>query len=159
MLIVLSVIAVILAISIPLVLRMKVGAHEASAISSLRTLHDAQEVFRSTCGRGTLYAASLPQLGAAQMISPDLAVGPIVSKSGYLLTLVTDAVPEKIDTCTGGPLSTHWYASAVPQVPGMTGDRGFATAVDQDIWRDLKGTAPPEPFQAGDTVAPLENGR
>src|SRR5207247_2809904 len=94
-LVVLSVIAIIAAVSIPLVLRAKVGAHEASAISSLRTIHDAQEVFRSTCGKDALYATSLPQLGAALTITKDLSLTPIVSKSGYLLTLTNETVPEK----------------------------------------------------------------
>lgn len=158
-LVVLAVIAITAAVSIPLVLRAKVGAHEASAISSLRAIHDAQEIFRSTCGRGLLFATSLPQLGAAQVITKDLAVAPIVTKSGYFLTLAGEAVPEKVDTCTGGPLGTHWYASAVPQLPGVTGDRAFATALDQDIWQDLKGAPPPEPFRAGGGVSRLENGR
>ena len=158
-LVVMSVVAIIAAASIPLVLRAKVGAHEASAIVSLRAIHDAQEVFRSTCGKDALFATSLPQLGAALTITKDLSISPIVTKSGYLLTMTNETVPEKADTCTGGPLGAHWYASAVPQLPGITGDRGFATAVDQDIWQDLKGTAPPEPFQANDHVSRLENGR
>ena len=158
-LVVMSVIAVVAAVSIPLVLRAKVGAHEASAISSLRAIHDAQEIFRSTCGKDTMFATSLPQLGAALTITKDLSLTAIVIKSGYVLTMTTEAVPEKVDTCTSGPVGTHWYASAVPQLPGITGDRGFATAADQDIWQDLKGTAPPEPFQANDHVSRLENGR
>lgn len=158
-LVVMSVIAIVAAVAIPLVLRARVYAHEASAIASLRAIHDSQELFKSTCGKGQLFATSLPQLGAAEMITRDLAVSPIVAKSGYLVTLVVDTVPEKIDSCTSGPLGTRWYASAVPQYPGITGDRGFATASDEDIWQDGKGTAPLEPFKQGDGVSRLENGK
>ena len=133
-------IAIVAAVAIPLALRARVYAHEASAISSLRAIHDAQELFKSTCGKGQLFATTLPQLGAAETITKDRAVSVIVPKSGYLLTLVVDTVPEKIDSCTSGPLGTHWYASAVPQYPGITGDRGFATASDEDIWQT--GRAP-----------------
>jgi len=158
-LVVLSVIAIVAAMAIPLVLRAKVAAHEASAIASLRAIHDAQELFRSTCGKGLFFATSLPQLGAAEMITKDMAVAPVVSKSGYLLTLVVDTVPEKTDGCTAGPLGTHWYASAVPQFPRITGDRGFATATDQDIWQDGTGVAPQEPFKASGSVTRPENGK
>jgi prepilin-type N-terminal cleavage/methylation domain-containing protein len=157
-LVVMAVIAIMAAVSIPLVLRAKVGAHEASTISSLRTIHDAQEIFRYSCGKG-LFATSLPQLGAAQTITKDLTVDVVVVKSGYLLTMTADTVPEKVDGCTGGPLGTHWYASGVPQFPGVTGDRGFATAVDEDIWQDKKGEAPPEPFTPSERVSRLENGK
>jgi len=159
-LVVLSVIAIIAAMSIPLVLRAKMQAHEAAAISSLRTIHDAQEIFRATCGYGTFFAATLPQLGAARTITHDLADAPIVAKSGYLITLVGtppgDKDKDKVDACTAAPLAAHWYASAVAQLPGRTGQRGFATAVDEDIWADANGAPPPEPFQASAAISRLE---
>src|SRR5471032_1215520 len=160
LLIVLSVIAIIAAIAVPLVLRGKMAAHEASAISSLRTIHDSQEIFRSTCGYGKFFAASLPQLGAARTITQDLADAPIVAKSGYLITIVgtppADQDKEKVDACTSAPLAAHWYASAVPQLPGTTGQRAFATAVDEGLWADTNGAPPPEPFQPSATVSRLE---
>jgi len=160
LLVVLSVIAIIAAIAVPLVLRAKLAAHEASAISSLRTIHDAQEIFRATCGYGKFFAATLPQLGAARTITYDLADAPIVAKSGYLITLVgtppSDKDKDKLDACTAAPLAAHWYASAVPQLPGITGQRAFATALDEDLWQDANGAAPAEPFQASATVSRLE---
>jgi prepilin-type N-terminal cleavage/methylation domain-containing protein len=160
LLVVLSVIAVIVAISVALVMRAKLQAAEASAISSLRTIHDSQEIFRATCGYGKYFAASLPQLGAARTITYDLADAPIVAKSGYLITLVGTPLGEndqnKLDACTSAPMAAHWYASAVPQLPGRTGQRGFATATDQDIWADANGTPPPEPFEASATISRLE---
>ena len=160
LLVVMSVIAIIAAIAVPLVLRAKLQAHEASAIASLRTIHDSQEIFRAACGGGKFFAATLPQLGAAHTITYDLADAPTVVKSGYLITLV-GTPPEgldrdKLDACTGLQVASHWYASARPQLPGKTGQRGFATAVDADIWADATGTPPPEPFQETAAISRLE---
>jgi type IV pilus assembly protein PilA len=160
LLVVLSVIAIIAAIAVPLVLRAKMQAHEASAIASLRTIHDSQEIFRAACGGGKFFAATLPQLGAARTITYDLADAPTVVKSGYLITLV-GTPPEgndrdRLDACTGARVAVHWYASATPQLPGRTGQRGFATAVDADIWADATGTAPAEPFQSTAAISRLE---
>jgi prepilin-type N-terminal cleavage/methylation domain-containing protein len=161
LLVVLSIIAVIIATAIAAVMHTKVVANEATAISSLRTIHDAEEAFRATCGDGRFFASTLPQLGAAHTVTYDLADAPIVSKSGYLVTLVgtppaADSDKDRRDACTGQPVADHWYATATPQFPGKTGRRGFATARDQDIWADTKGVPPPEPFQAGETISRLE---
>jgi prepilin-type N-terminal cleavage/methylation domain-containing protein len=160
LLVVMAVIAIIAAIAVPLVMRAKLQADEASAISSLRTIHDSQEIFRAACGGGKLFAATLPQLGAAKTITYDLADAPIVAKAGYLITLVGTPPPDqdkdKLDACTGALMAAHWYASARPQSPGRSGQRGFATALDADIWADAKGAPPPEPFQASATISRLE---
>jgi type II secretory pathway pseudopilin PulG len=160
LLVVLSVIAIIAAIAVPLVLRAKMQAHEASAIASMRTIHDSQEIFRAACGGGKYFAATLPQLGAARTITYDLADAPIVVKSGYLITLV-GTPPEgndrdRLDACTGAPVAAHWYASARPQLPGRTGQRGFATAANADIWADAGGTPPTEPFESSAAISRLE---
>ncbi len=158
-LVVLSVIGILAAVSIPLVLRVRVAGHEASAISSLRTIHDAQEVFRVACGHGKVFATSLPQLGAAQTISRDLSDAARVAKSGYVITMEGVQPIEAVDTCTGGPMAERWYAAAVPELPGVSGHRGFATAVGDDIWQDEKGAAPVEPFQPSATVSRVEIGK
>jgi prepilin-type N-terminal cleavage/methylation domain-containing protein len=160
LLVVLSVIAIIAAISVALVMRARMQAAEASAIFSLRTIHDSQEIFRATCGYGKYFAATLPQLGAARTITFDLADAPIVLKSGYLITLVGTPPGEndqnRLDACTSAPMAAHWYASATPQLAGRTGQRAFATALDQDIWADANGAPPPEPFQPSATISRLE---
>ena len=157
-LVVMSVIAILAAVSIPLLLDVQMSGREASAISSLRTIHSAQEAFRVACGNGKRFASSLPQLGAAGTMTRDLSDGPIVLKSGYLITLVVTEPGDK-DGCTGEPTAGHWYASAVPQSPGRSGRRAVATATGEDIWADTKGVAPPEPFKADETTSRLENGK
>jgi type II secretory pathway pseudopilin PulG len=157
-LVVLAVIAILAAVSIPLLLDVQIAGREASAISSLRTIQTAQEAFRAACGNGKRFASSLPQLGAAGTITRDLSDAPIVLKSGYLITLAVTEPGDK-DTCTGDPTAAHWYASAVPQSPGRSGHRAFATATGEDIWADTTGVAPPEPFTPSQTISRLENGK
>ena len=62
-----------------------------------------------------------------------------------------DGRPGPMD-CNGTPTSTTYYASAVPAGAG-SGMRAFATSQDQDIWQDISGVAPPEPFAAGESVS------
>jgi prepilin-type N-terminal cleavage/methylation domain-containing protein len=157
-LVVMAVIAILAAVSIPLLLDVQMAGREASAIASLRTIHSAQEAFRVACGDGKRFASTLPQLGAAGTITKDLSDAPVVMKSGYVITMVGPEPLDK-DHCTGEPMVLHWYASAVPQLPGRTGKRAFATASGEDIWTDTTGVAPPEPFKAAETVWRLENGK
>ncbi|PYR59521.1 MAG: hypothetical protein DMF91_14580 [Acidobacteria bacterium] len=157
-LVVMAVIAILAAVSVPLLLDAQMAGREASAISSLRTIHSAQEAFRVACGDGKRFASTLPQLGAAGTITKDLSDAPIVMKSGYLINMV-GAEPGDKDRCTGEATVPHWYASAVPQTPGRTGKRAFATASGEDIWTDTTGIAPPEPFKAAETISRLENGK
>src|SRR5881397_2768148 len=111
-----AVIAILAAVSVPLLL-------------------DAQEACREACGDGKRFASTLPQLGAAGTITKDLSDAPIVMKSGYVINMV-GAEPGDKDRCTGEATVPHWYASAVPQTPGRTGKRAFATASGEDIWTD-----------------------
>src|SRR5207248_6912230 len=73
-LVVMAVIAILAAVSVPLLLDVQMAGREASAISSLRTIHSAQEAFRVACGDGKRFASTLPQLGAAGTITKDLSV-------------------------------------------------------------------------------------
>ena len=161
LLVVLSVIAIIAAISVPLVLRAKLAAHEASAISSLGRFTTRREIFRATCGYGKFFAATLPQLGAAHTITQDLADAPIVAKSGYLITIVgtpptSDKDKDKLDACrraTGRSLVRVRRAAAAR-------DHGAARVCDGAGRESLGGRhwlAPVEPLQAErERVAPRD---
>ena len=84
LLVVVIIIAIIAAIAIPSLLASRRAANEASAISSLRTVHSAQATFQATLGNGKDYAATLAALGPASsgpaLIDSVLAGG---TKSGY----------------------------------------------------------------------------
>jgi predicted RNA-binding Zn-ribbon protein involved in translation (DUF1610 family) len=93
-------------------------ANEASAISVLRTLSSAQELYCTRYG----YYATLPQLANANMIDTVLAnaTTPQRAKYGYYfqLTLVFKAAGVSVT-------QTGWQCTALPAEPGVTGTRSF----------------------------------
>ena len=118
LLVVVIIIAIVAAIAIPNLLASRRAANEASAISSLRTIHSAQATYQATVGGNVTYAGSLGSLGTAQSPDPNglidsaLATG---SKSGY--TFVVTA-----------PAPQVYCATAAPTTPGTTGNRYFAVS-------------------------------
>ena len=101
LLVVVIIIAIIAAIAIPSLLASRRAANEASAISSLRTIHSAQATFFGTVGANTTYENTLGELDDAAdgaLIDPTLAGG---AKSGYNFTM--------------GAVSAVYCAVAVPQ--------------------------------------------
>lgn len=79
LLIVLAILFVIAAIAIPNFLASRRVANEASAQSSLRTIHYAQSTYQATWGNGA-FAPDLATLGRESLIDGYLANG---SKDGY----------------------------------------------------------------------------
>ena len=88
LLVVVIIIAIVAAIAIPNLLASRKAANEASAISSLRTIHSAQVTYFGTLGGNQDYCDTLIRLGPgggfANMIDGQLAGG---SKSGYDFSL------------------------------------------------------------------------
>src|SRR6476619_7532473 len=85
LLVVVIIIAIVAAIAIPNLLASRRSANEASAISSLRTIHSAEATYQATQGNNTNYG-DLAALRAATSPDPngliDTALGS-GSKSGY----------------------------------------------------------------------------
>ncbi|MGH9601579.1 MAG: prepilin-type N-terminal cleavage/methylation domain-containing protein [Terriglobales bacterium] len=129
LLIVVAIILIIAAIAIPNLLRSRMSANEASAISSLRQINTAQ----------TTYSINYPTIGYADALTKlaEPPVGTPVSpsnaglvdwvlgcasqpcrRSGYDFTII--AAP-------GTPIINNYSATAVPAVPGQTGVRGFCS--------------------------------
>ena len=137
LLIVVAIIGIIAAIAIPGLLRARISANESSAISSLRVINNAQQVYYSSCGSG-FYASTLPILGDAPtgstpFISPDLSAAVSVEKSGYRITMASgdEASAALLDGCnpTGlaADLFTSYYVFNEPLAAGVTGSRWFWT--------------------------------
>jgi type IV pilus assembly protein PilA len=146
------------AIVIPGLMRARISGNEASAIGTMRAIVSAQMTYASVCANG-LFARSLPVLGKAPtdgssgtgFLSPDLAIGERVEKSGYVIWI--QAPPPPTDTtkpCNGAgveDLSTTFVAKAEPKGPS-SGRRYFATSAKgvvyqspQPITFDADGTA------------------
>jgi hypothetical protein len=90
------------------------ATNEASAISALRTLSSAEELYN------TRYAtyATLKDLAAKRYIDPTLASG---KKNGYIFRIEL-------------PGPGKWHCTARPEKPGETGERSFYIGADGVIY-------------------------
>ncbi len=152
LLIVVAIILIIAAIAIPNLLRARIAANEASAVSSLRTINTS-EVTYSTTYPTVGYAPTLVALGPADptcaagpaqanacMVDFNLGSAKTTAKSGYLLDAANDgAVPSLVYT-----------AGAGAQTWNQTGVRSFCSVQDA-VLRFLvpTGTTAPEITTAG----------
>ena len=80
LLVVVIIIAIVAAIAIPNLLASRRAANEASAISSLRTIHSSEATYQATTGQGTAYG-NLAALQGDGLIDANL--GTAKKKSGY----------------------------------------------------------------------------
>jgi type IV pilus assembly protein PilA len=152
LLMVVAIIGIISALALPGLLRARISANEASAVQTLRTLVSAQTTFAGSCGNNG-YTTLLTTLVSERFASPDLDITP---RSGYRFQLVQgrNSIVQATD-CLGQPTSSGYYFLAEP-LSHSSGQRGFATNQAGTIWQDVTGTAPPEPFAPGPTIAPLD---
>lgn len=137
LLIVTVVIGLIAAIAIPGLLRARISGNEASAISSLRAVVNAQSVFAASCGNG-LYVQTLDQLasgpsGGSGFISADLSFAATVTKSGYLVGM--DGVSATGTGCNGATALASGYHVWADPVSSLTGSRYFGTNKVGTIWQ------------------------
>ncbi len=121
LLIVVAIILIIAAISIPSLLRARMSANEAAAVTSVHAVNTAEVTF-TTLFPTSGYAASLTALGPggtcnspanACIIDSVLAAG---IKSGYTFTYVQD---------TSSVPSPGYTINADPITRGITGQRSF----------------------------------
>ena len=184
LLIVVAIIGIIAAIAVPGLLRARMSGNEASAIGSLRSINSGQATYAASCAAGgfatVLDDLILPATGStAAFISPDLdpatnpmstgSVGALpggAGKSGYDVGLAAAAASSTVTlaaaTCntSSADAVSAYFALAVPQDLGSTGQRSFGTDERGTVFQntDPLGIAPPEPLIAGTpaTVSPVE---
>ncbi len=174
LLIVVAIIGIIAAIAIPGLLRARMSGNESSAIGSLRAVGSGQATYAASCAAGGFAPALgdlllVPVGSTAAFISPDLdpatnpaTAGAGAGKSGYDVLLVAAAgalpVTPAAQVCVPGAAAavSAFYASAIPQQVGSTGQRGFATDQRGTVFQDTTGVAPPEPIVTAGTVTPVE---
>jgi len=119
LIVVVAIIAIIVAIAIPNLLRARLASNEASAIASLRTLSSAQKVFHSASmadDDDTGEFGSLAQLSNATPPYIDSVLGG-GGKWGYRFTITLSVDPDT--------KKARWEAQADPIVHGQTGNRTF----------------------------------
>ncbi len=136
LLIVVVIIGILAAVAIPNLLAARRGANEGSAVSSLRTIANAQAIYQSTSRTGEFAEQNI--LNAVGLIDSSLgcAAAPCY-KSGYAVTITslpkTLTLPARLDV------------SAVPQTFGgaiSTGTRSFYTNESGVIYATAGGVAP-----------------
>ena len=148
----LCIICLLALLAIPTLNTSKKQANEFSAIRSVRTIEQAELMYSVTypshgyaCSLRTLGgdpSAEQPSAEAAQLLPDDLTLG---IKSGYVYT---------VNSCTRVSLSgtdrvTGYTITAVPQVAGKTGNRGFCSDESGAIMYDpLGGTNCTQPLES-----------
>jgi type IV pilus assembly protein PilA len=114
------IILIVAAIAIPNLLRSKMVANEAAAVSALRTLNSSAAMYATAysvfppaiSNLGPVVGGSSPNSSAADLIDSVLAAG---VKSGYMFTYKMG-------------IDNHSYSiTAAPVMPGTTGQRYFYT--------------------------------
>jgi type IV pilus assembly protein PilA len=153
LLVVVAIILIIAAIAIPNLLRAKMSANEAAAVSSLRTINTASVNYSTTYGNG--YAPSLGALGgpdggvascnAAEMLDSVLSnngSGNTSQKSGYNFTFVPGAVNATPASGCGAAGVTSFSVVALPILVSYTGQRGFYVDQTGLIRFSIDGSAP-----------------
>jgi type IV pilus assembly protein PilA len=152
LLIVVAIIGIIAAIAIPGLIRARMSANEAGTIGSVRSVVSSQMNYAAAAAHGG-YAPTLPRLGAlcpgseVPFLSSELTAAVVVQKSGYSVEMQA-ATPAGVgnDDCNGVPTASGFYITAVAVMPGLTGNRAFASSHGGSIWENTAagGVAPSE---------------
>ncbi len=135
LLVVVTIIVIIAAISIPRISKSTMSAHEASAMSSLKAINEAEMLYANN-HPDLGFTADLATLGAnaqgsgEQIIDSALASG---SKSSYTFTYTPG---EKVN----GAIRSY-SVTAVPDQVGTTGQRRFYCDESGEIHFNPNGTA------------------
>jgi type IV pilus assembly protein PilA len=140
LLIVVAIILIIAAIAIPNLLRARMQANEASAVSSIHAINTAEISYQTTFP-SVGFSNALADLGdggttpcagtatASCYLDPNLAVG---TKAGYSFTYLSDT--------TATP-SVHYKVNVDPLNPGISGQRGFYSSEANVTRYSVTGTA------------------
>ena len=142
LLIVIAIILIIAAITIPSLINAKINADEASAVGSIRAIAQSEVQYLATYGG---YAESLANLGGAEPCSKSAETACLLDqslaggvKSGYNFVAVGN------DPANG--LNTGYFIAAAPLVFDRTGKRIFCSSDKGVIRVDLnagESTTPP----------------
>jgi type IV pilus assembly protein PilA len=123
LLIVVAIILIIASVAIPNLLRSKMAANRAAAVSTLRNIHNSQAVYILNYGGGQNYASSLAQLGPGTPCSAtnaclvDSLIGCATqpcAKSGFGFFVTSTAI-------------STYVAAATPLSWGNSGENNFCS--------------------------------
>lgn len=153
LLIVVTIILIIAAIAIPNLMKAKISANEASAVSSLRQIKTAEVAYSnmfSTVG----YAPALINLGCAGLCPNP----PTPAQSGFLDNSLAAGTKSGFTfAATGialGGVNSDFVVGAVPMSPGVSGDRDFCSTADAVLRYQTAAGGPPPNSVAACTAFP-----
>jgi type IV pilus assembly protein PilA len=138
-LVAIALIGIIAAIAVPGLLRARMSGNEASSIGFLRAVNNAQDRYAQKCSG---YAPDLPELKrAGDFLSADLTIAPVVTKSGYNITIEPSATALSVTNMPVGCVGsvTEYFAHADPVTVGGTGTRYFGTDSRGIIFQNASG--------------------
>jgi len=146
LLIVVAIILIIAGIAIPNLLRSRMSANQAAAVSNLRTITTASVSYWVTYSNG--YPASLGILGGAGaatcngaiLIDPVIATAPN-QRSGYQFTFTGDQGNVTISPSGCTPGFNGYFASAAPLTVGTTGNISYCSSEPGIIHYDTAGAS------------------
>ena len=162
LLIVVAIILIIAAISIPNLLRSRMAANEASAVGSIRTINVAAVMYQTTYGG---YPATIAQIGTtgtaigcnnAGLIDSVLTTG---IKSGYNIAIVAGTVPIPSSAVPTGCTTAYadgYVVTATPTTVGTTGQRAFCSDASGVIRSNASGTASYTSPMCNESQTPLQ---
>ena len=139
LLIVVAIILIIAAIAVPNLLKARISANEASAVSSVRQIKTS-EILYASAYPAVGYAAQLADLGGPEPCTPSSTTACLVpdplsgagpgtqGKSGYVFSAVGIA--------SGGSPNDTFVVGAAPLNPNVTGTRLFCTSNDNAMRAD-----------------------
>lgn len=152
MLIVISIILIIAAITIPSLTGAQINAHETSAVASIRTIGQVEVAYQAAYGG---YAVSLANLGGAEPCTKSLETACLLDqslaggvKSGYNFAAVGGNL--------SNGLSTSYVVGAAPVIFDRTGKRRFCSTDKNVLRADLNAggsTVPPDGAQCAGFTA------
>jgi prepilin-type N-terminal cleavage/methylation domain-containing protein len=149
LLMVVGIIAIISALATPNLLRARLVANEASAITSMRAINSAESAYSAVCAFGG-YAVAIEDLAkspsgsTSAFISPDLSANN-VEKSGYLVNVgvgvSNTVITPSANTCNAAANDavSSYFAEAHPAAIGVSGQRSFGTDQRGGIFQDPAG--------------------
>jgi prepilin-type N-terminal cleavage/methylation domain-containing protein len=148
LLIVVALMVIILAITIPSMTQAKINANEVSAVGSVRAINQTEVTYQAAYGG---YAESLANLGGADPCTKSAATACLLDqslaggvKAGYNFVAV--------GTNLANGMNTSYFVGAAPVVFERTGKRLFCSSDKNVIRADLNAggsTTPPDGQQCG----------
>jgi type IV pilus assembly protein PilA len=148
LLIVVAIILIVAAIAIPNLLRAKIAANQAAAVSGVRTITSAAVVYSSTYGNS--YPPSLAAMGGvgnaptcnAAILLDEIVTTPPYQKSGYVYDYQPQGAPVTTAPPGCAPGYLEYLATATPQVVGQTGQASYCSNQPGVIHYDVSGVKP-----------------